>query len=137
MQQADPAVIDSSKRSVPAEIVAAVIAVAIFAALSLTCAILSEGFVAADACTHYLYAQYAWTDPVNLVDVWARPFCTALYAIPAHLGGRLAVRVTSLLVALACGTIAYGIAKGQGLRWPVLALLFALASPLGFVYSFG
>lgn len=137
MSQADPAAIDSWRRTASAGWVPAASAVLVFSTLSVTCAVLSDGFVAADACTHLLYAKYAWTDPVNLVDVWARPFCTALYAIPAHLGGRLAVRITCLFVALACAVIAYGIARGQGLKWPVLALVFALASPLGFVYSFG
>ena len=137
MSQCPPAVIALPTRHVSKQLVVAIVAVTIFAALSLACAILSEGFVAADACTHYLYAKYAWTDPINLVDGWARPFCTALYALPAHWGGRLGVRVVSLGIAITCAFIAYGIAKGQGLRWPVLALMFALASPLGFVYSFG
>lgn len=125
------------RRKIGEDAVVAIIAVVLFIALSLTCAVLSEGFVAADACTHYLYAKYAWTDPIHLVDVWARPFCTALYALPAHFGGRLAVRATSLLVALSCGGIAFAIAAGQGMRRPGLALLFALASPLGLVFSFG
>ena len=121
-------------RSERAPILAATL---IFAALSLFCAVRSQGFVAADACTHYLYARYAFEEPVNLVDVWARPFCTAIYAIPAHLGGRLAVRCTSLLVALGCAAVAYGIARGQRLRWPGLAFVFTLGQPLLFVYSFG
>ncbi|HXE54538.1 MAG TPA: hypothetical protein VN541_16065 [Tepidisphaeraceae bacterium] len=111
--------------------------IAIFAALSLTCALLSDGFVAADACTHYLYARYAFADPVNLVDVWARPFVTALFAIPAHLGGRMGVRVTSLLIAIGCGLVAWRIARGQGHRRPELAMLLTLGQPLLFVYSFG
>ena len=111
-------------------------AVLVFSVLSLICAILSDGFVTADACTHYLYAKYAFADPINLVDVWARPFCTALYAIPALIGGRLGVRICSLLVALGCGWVAYQIARGQGVRLPALALLFTLGGPLFFVYSF-
>ena len=121
--------IDSSR-------VAAAAAILAFAALSLTCAVLSQGFVAADACTHYLYAKWAFADPVNLVDVWARPFGTALFALPAHWGGRLGVRVTSLLVAIGCAWVAQGIARDQGVRRPVLALLFTLGQPLLFVYSF-
>ena len=136
MSQA-PAAIAPATRPASTHLLVAIVAVAIFSALSLACALLSDGFVAADACTHYLYAKYAWVDPINLVDVWARPFCTALYALPAHWGGRLGVRLVSLAIAITCAWIAYGIAKGQGLRWPVLALLFSLASPLGFVYSFG
>lgn len=126
----------ATSRQASREMFGVAVAVGLFCTLSVTCAILSEGFVAADACTHYLYAKYAWTDPVNLVDVWARPFCTVLYALPAHWGARLGVRFVSLLVAVTCAFIAFAIARGQGLRWPYLALLFALASPLGFVYSF-
>jgi hypothetical protein len=59
------------------------VAIAIFALLAIVCAILSPGFVAADACVHYLFAKYAFADPVNWVDVWGRPLCTGLYAIPA------------------------------------------------------
>ena len=109
----------------------------VFAALSFTCAVRSEGFIAADACTHYLYAKYAFQEPVNLVDVWARPLVTALYALPAQLGGRLAVRLTSLLVALGCGWVAMGIARGQGIHRRQLALIFTLGQPLLFLHSFG
>ena len=108
----------------------------VFAILSLTCAVISDGFVAADACTHYLYAKYAFANPINLVDVWARPFCTLLYALPAHLGGRLAVRITSIVVAVCCAMTAGLIAKEQGHRWPGLAVLFTLGGPLFFLFSF-
>lgn len=111
-------------------------AVIVFAALSLTCAISSDGFLTADALTHYLYAKYAFAEPYLLVDVWGRPLVTALYAIPAMLGGRLGVRVTALLLALVCSISAYQIARGQGIRRPVLALLFTLAQPLVFLNSF-
>ena len=113
-----------------------VTASAIFAALSVICAVLSDGFVTFDACTHYLYARFAFSDPVNLVDVWGRPFCTELFALPARLGGRLGVRIVSMLVAIGCGMVAWRIARGQRQRWPVLALLFTLGQPLLFVYSF-
>lgn len=125
------------ERRVPAERGMVLAAIAVFAALSVICAALSDGFVAADACTHFLYAKYAFSDPVNLVDVWARPFVTALFAAPAHFGGRMGVRVTSLLVAIGCAVVAWRIAAGQGLKRPGLALLFTLGQPLFFVYSFG
>jgi hypothetical protein len=112
------------------------LAVLTFAALSLACAVLSDGFLTADALTHYLYAKYAFREPCLLVDVWGRPLVTALYALPATLGGRLAVRVTSLLLALACSLASYGIARGQGLRRPALAVICTLAQPLLFLNSF-
>jgi len=116
---------------------ARLLAIAIFAVLSCYCAFTSQGFVAADACMHYLYARFAIHEPAYLVDVWGRPLVTALYALPAAWGGRPAVRCVSLAIAILCADVAYQIARGQKLRWPVLALLFTLGQPLLFVYSFG
>ena len=130
----DPA--DAPPRTFPACAAAIALAILVFCGLSLTCAVRSDGFVVADACAHYLYARFAFSDPVNLVDVWARPFCTALYAIPARIGGRLGVRVTALIVALGCALVARSIARGQGHRLPALALVLTLVQPLLFVYSF-
>src|SRR5215213_7211328 len=79
---------------------AMLIASVIFAALSITCAVTSQGFLEADACTHYQYARFALGETHYLVNVWGRPFVTALYAVPAVLGGRMGVRVTSLCCAL-------------------------------------
>src|SRR3954464_2025597 len=99
---------------------AAWLAVLVFSALSLACAVASDGFLTADALTHYLYAKYAFRDPTLLVDVWGRPVATMLYAIPAAVGGRIGVRITALIVAIVCSFSAYGIARGQGLRRPAL-----------------
>ena len=114
----------------------AAIAVGVFAVLSAACAIGSEGFLTADALTHFQYARYAFQRPTYLVDVWGRPLVTALFAVPAAIAGRTGVRFTSLLLAVACGLIAYRLARGQGLRRPALALLFTLAQPLVFLNSF-
>src|SRR5687767_1923592 len=120
-----------------ADLAAVLAAAVVFAALSLACAISSEAFVTADACLHYLYAKYAFSRPAYLVDVWGRPVCTALYALPAALGGRLGVRVMSLLLALATAGATCRIARGQGVRRPALAFIFVLAQPLLFLHSFG
>jgi hypothetical protein len=112
------------------------LAIAIFATFSIWAAITSVGFLEADSCTHYLYSRFVLHDPSLLVNVWGRPICTALYAIPATLFGRLGVRFTSLLIAIACGLIAQRIAKHQNYRWPALALIFTLAQPLVFLHSF-
>jgi len=112
------------------------VAVIVFAAGSLACAALSDGFLTADALTHYLYAKYAFREPTLLVDVWGRPLVTALYAVAASLGGRFGVRLMGLLASLACSFAAARIAAGQGARRPVLALLFTLAQPLVFLNSF-
>jgi hypothetical protein len=113
-----------------------VLAIAIFAALSIWEAIKSTAFLEADSCTHYLYARFALQQPVLLVNVWGRPICTALYMIPAAIWGRIGVRFTSLLIAISCGLVAYRIARNQNYRWPALALIFTLAQPLVFLHSF-
>src|SRR3954469_23406447 len=126
----DPFVLDPAR-----DTRAAWAAVLVFSVLSLACAIASDGFLTADALSHYLYAKYALHDPTLLVDVWGRPLVTGLYALPAHFAGRLGVRITSLLVAVVCAFTAGRIARDQGVR-PVVALLFTLAQPLVFLNSF-
>jgi hypothetical protein len=112
------------------------LAAGIFAALSVWAAVKSQGFLEADACTHYLYARFAIAEPHYFANVWGRPLCTALYALPAALAGRVGARVVSMWMALACALVAWRIAKGQGYRWPALALVFTLAQPLVFLHSF-
>ena len=112
------------------------LAIGIFATLSVAGAIASHGFLEADSCTHYLYARGALANPALIVNVWGRPVCTALYAIPAHLGGRLGVRFTSLMAAVGIALIARLVAAGQGWRLPGLALICTLAQPLVFLHSF-
>ncbi len=114
----------------------AVVAICIFAALSVTAAITSTGFLEADSCTHYLYARYAFAEPYLFVNIWGRPICTGIYSIPAYFAGRIGVRLMSLLVAIAIAVLARSIARGQHWRWPVLALVFTLAQPLVFLHSF-
>lgn len=109
---------------------------AVFSALSLTCAIASPGFLDADALTHYLYARFALSEPHYLADVWGRPVCTALYALPAYVAGRLGVRLTSLVLACATALLTFDIARRQKLPRPELAALFVLAQPLLFLHSF-
>ncbi|MGH7214377.1 MAG: hypothetical protein ACREIT_06410 [Tepidisphaeraceae bacterium] len=112
------------------------LSILIFAALSLLCAVTSTGFLEADGCTHYLYARFAFAEPHYFVNVWGRPVCTGVYALPAYLLGLTGVRVTSLLLAVGCALVTYRIAVGQGYRWPALALAFTLAQPLVFLHSF-
>lgn len=128
--------LQSRPQVLPTEARAIAIAVALFAALSLAGAVTSEGFLEADACTHYFYARHALAEPHYFVNVWGRPLCTGLYAVPAAVGGLVGVRVTSLLLALVCGFVAHRLAREQGQRLPVLALVFTLAQPLLFLHSF-
>jgi hypothetical protein len=76
------------------------ITIAIFASLSIYCAITSDGFLEADSCTHYLYARLALRSPIHenlhhLVNVWGRPLCTGIYAVPALIGRRLGVGIAN------------------------------------------
>ena len=128
--------IKSTQRAPWSQFAGLLIAAAIFASLSLWGAVASDGFLEADACTHYLYARFAIAEPHYLVNVWGRPLVTGLYAIPAALAGRIGVRITSLLCALAIAAIAYRIAKRQNYRHPELAFIFVLAQPLVFLHSF-
>jgi len=108
----------------------------IFAVLSTYAAVASAGFLETDACVHYLYARFALQEHHLLVNVWGRPFCTALYMLPAVLGGRIGVRLTSLALALATAWICYRIARRQGYEHPQLAFIFLLGQPLLFLHSF-
>src|SRR5882757_4546669 len=62
----------------------------------------SEGFLEADACTHYLIDRFAFAEPYRFVDVWGRPFKTIINAVPALLMGRLGVQTMSLVLATTC-----------------------------------
>ena len=94
------------------------LATVIFSALSLTAAVKSAGFLEADSCTHFQYAKFALAEPHYLVNVWGRPFVTALYAIPAVLAGRMGVRVTSLVCALLTATMHAFLGGDSSLVWP-------------------
>jgi hypothetical protein len=118
-----------------AQWVGGLIAITIFASLSLTASLSSEGFLEADGCTHYLYARFALREPHFLVNVWGRPLFTGLYAIPAAHGGIVGARTMSLALAIACAIVAMLIARGQQYRWPVVALVFTLGQPLVFLHS--
>ncbi|HSV16748.1 MAG TPA: hypothetical protein VLI90_20955 [Tepidisphaeraceae bacterium] len=119
-------------------IVPVLVAIAIFAGLSLWAAIKSDGFLEADSCTHYIYARYAFAQPHLFVNIWGRPVCTGIYSIGAHFAGRMGVRVTSLIIAIAIALIVMQIARGMqwGATAPTLALIFTLAQPLVFLHSF-
>jgi hypothetical protein len=115
---------------------ALLLAILIFSALSLTASITSRGFLEADGCTHYLYARFAFAEPHYLVNVWGRPLCTGIYAIPAIAAGRFGVRTMSLMLAIGCALVARAIAGALGDRRPTLSTIFTLAQPLLFLHSF-
>ena len=131
-----PVIVPAQHHARRTQLLPAVLAIAIFTSLSIAASVWSEGFLEADGCTHYLYARFALREPHFLVNVWGRPLFTSLYALPAALGGLLGTHLMSLAIAIACALVAQSIARGQGYRWPELALIFTLAQPLVFLHSF-
>jgi hypothetical protein len=115
---------------------ALVTGIIIFAVMSTWMAIASKCFLEADACTHYIFATHSLEEPAYLVDVWGRPLCTGIYALPAAIGRVLGVRAMSLLLAIAIGLISYRIARKQGFRLPALAPILLFAQPLFYLHSF-
>lgn len=111
------------------------VTIAIFSLLWLFAAVNSRGLGPADGYMHFLFARFAFREPGNFVDVWARPICTLIYAVPAVAAGRIGVCAASGLMGLGCGAVALAMARGQGLRMPALALLFTLAQPLLFLHT--
>jgi hypothetical protein len=137
---------------------AAALAILAFAICSLAAAATSRGFLESDGATHFVFARHALEQPIFFIDIWGRPLCTALFAIPARFGGLFGVRATSMLCAMGCALVAMIIAAGSSSRdraapnppLPVvrgragkgvehqalLALIFTLGQPLLFLHSF-
>jgi hypothetical protein len=115
---------------------ALVLGILIFAALSTWCSVKSVGFLEADAMTHYMFARFSFREWSYFVNVWGRPLCTAVYAIPANLFGVTGARAMSLVMAVATGLVCYRIAKNQKSRMPAMAAILLFAQPLYFAHSF-
>jgi hypothetical protein len=123
-------------RKPPKNLLALCLGIAIFAAMSLWAAVASKGFLEMDACTHYMFARHGLSEPEYLINIWGRPLCTCMYVLPAAIGGVLGVRVTSLILAIATGLIAYRIAQKQNYRLPAMAAVLLFAQPLFYLHSF-
>ena len=52
----------SLNRDDPSSRRAIILAILIFAVLSTLCSIFSKGFIAADACVHYMYARFCFRE---------------------------------------------------------------------------
>jgi hypothetical protein len=113
-----------------------VIAACVFAGFWWWIGFASDAFLEADAYVHYTFSRFALAELARFVDVWGRPFCTAIYAPGAILLGRTGTRLTGLVIALVVALLAMRIAKRQGAKWPALAMIFTLAQPLVFAHSF-
>lgn len=113
-----------------------IVATVIFALLWLYGAALSEGFIEADARTHYLSARFALSQPHRLISVWDRPLFMLLYSVPAATMGVMGTRTVSLLMAILCAWTAWRIAARLGMRRPEWAFVITLGSPLLYLHSF-
>src|ERR1700735_2438046 len=100
---------------------AALLAAAIFAALSIVLAVASKGFLEQDSITHYSMARFALKEHHYLVSGWGRPLISGLYVYPAQFGP-VGVSLVSLALALLCGWVTYRLAKEQHFARPALAV---------------
>ncbi len=112
------------------------VAVSVFVLLWLYAAVSSEGFIEADARTHYLSARFALSQPHRFISVWDRPLFMLLYSVPAATLGVMGTRTVSLIMALLCAWTAWRIAARLGMRRPEWAFVTTLASPLLYLHSF-
>jgi hypothetical protein len=81
-----------------------------------------------DGGFHFLFARWSPEHPRYLVDVWARPLFTVLYALPSRLGYPAAKLVT-VAVSLAAGWHTARLAREHGLERAPLAVPLLLLQP--------
>jgi len=93
-----------------------------------------DGILQFDDLTHFLYAKWAWTWPLYLLDEWGRPGFTALYFLPAKFGWPMC-RVLSSILSAWSAWFAYRIACQLGMRRPWAVIALAWAQPLFFQLS--
>src|SRR5687767_4513026 len=68
------------------------LAVVTFSALSLAAGLTSDGFLEADACTHYLYARFALEEPHYFANVWVARCARGCTRFPRRWRGGRACR---------------------------------------------
>lgn len=93
----------------------ALVSLAIGFGVTMVAAVLSRGFLEADDINHYLLARWSWEHPLYLLDVWARPLWTALYA-PLTLAGPAVARLMGPVIVAATAWLAYRVACELGIR---------------------
>jgi len=99
-------------------------------------AVVSRGTYQDDDLDHYYVALRAWQEPRLFIDAWAMPLLTLLLAVPAKLGGFLAVEILSAVFS-ATAALALGLtARRLGIRFTWAASLLFLAQPLALDLSY-
>jgi hypothetical protein len=109
----------------------AAVALALMALLGVALVFLFTGSPEQDSGYHFLIARAAWSEPVNFVKVWARPFYTLVFAAPAALGWTAArLFAVALGVAVAWQTWRLALDLKMERAWLVVPLL--LGQPVFF-----
>ncbi len=105
------------------------------ASVSLVLALLSEGGYQDDALTHYLYALWAWNDPVYLVDEWGRPGLTMLL-FPFARFGWMACRIEFVLISALSVWLAFAVARRLALKRASWIPLLCFTQPVFLLASY-
>ena len=91
---------------------------------------LSEGtHGGADDVSHYHLARYAFQNPKFFLNLWGKPFFTALMAPFAQLGFH-GVRIFNVLAGTATAYFTYRTAKLFNISTPIIAIFLLISSPL-------
>ncbi|MFT3789181.1 MAG: hypothetical protein QM770_23890 [Tepidisphaeraceae bacterium] len=126
--------IPTHRKTVPGWLIV-VLALLVFATLATLAAVYSGGFSEADGISHYLKRRHALENKFYLVDIWARPLCVWVYAVPAHFFGLIGVRLTSLVLAIGIALITWSIAKRLKLALPELVVVLLCGQPMFFIHA--
>ncbi len=101
---------------------------ALFATLGAVLVTLYPDSYQQDGGFHYLFARWSFAHPHFLVEVWARPLFTALYALPSRLGYP-AAKLLTVAVCLAAAWDAAQLARGYGMARAELAIPLLFLQP--------
>jgi len=90
----------------------------------------SEGtYYGGDSYWHYYFSKYAFQFPVFYLDHWAKPFFT-LVSSPFSQFGYKGIIFFNILCGTAAGYMAFLTAKKNAFRYPEMALVFILFTPI-------
>jgi hypothetical protein len=106
------------------------IASCVFAGICFYIAWNSKGFLEADGIYHSIRRRYALENWTYFVDVWTRPMCVMVSALPSYLFGLMGTRMTSCGLAIAGAWLTYRTAAKLGIARPEIAGLLLLGQPL-------
>ncbi len=108
-----------------------IVALSVMAIIGILLILFFPGSPEQDTDYHFLMARTAWVDPSYLVNVWARPLFTALFA-PVALFGYTAARFFALAISLVVAWQTCSLARDLELPRPWLVVPFLLGEPVFF-----